>query len=210
MTKSILFFLFTCMLISKLEAQESKPLKNSIGINVTSLLSEVISIGDNKNTDKFNILYTHYGSKSNFRIGVNAFYNKESENNILIGSGITALTEQAYKIRMGFEKRNDLSHKFNFTYGIDALYIYEASNSEAESGFENTNTINSIGLGPVLRFEYKLSKRISLMTESTMYFIAGNNRDKLTQLGSVIQDKTTKKSNLTTTIPSVLYLNIHF
>ncbi len=196
----------------KINAQDSIQyrLKNAIGINVTSLLAEVISIGDNNNENKFNIIYTYYGGQSNFRLGANFFYNKSSENNLIIGSGTTELTEQAYKFRVGYDIRHDLSSKFKFTYGFDLLYQYNSSKSDAESGFINNNTKNSYGIGPVLRFEYKISKRISLMTESTLYFFTGNNHDKLEQSGFILQDKTTKTSNLTTTIPSVLYLNVHF
>jgi hypothetical protein len=212
MIRLSLILLCVCILSIKIEAQDSiqHRLNNSIGINVTSLLAEVISIGDNNNSNKFNIIYTYYGGHSNFRLGANFFYNKESENNPNIGSGTTTLIDQAYKFRMGYDIRNDLSSKFNFAYGFDVLYLYSSSKSDAESGFININTKNSYGIGPVLRFEYNLSKRISLMTESTLYFLTGSSHEKLEQLGLILQDKTTKSSNLTTTIPSVLYLNVHF
>lgn len=210
--KKIYLLLFIAFSHLNMKGQETSKLyyKNAFGVNVTSLLGEVISVGDNNNNDKFNLLYTRYGEKSNFRIGANAFYKKQTENNILIGSGSTDLIDMAYKIRMGFDWKKELSTKFNFTYGFDALYLYNSSKSESQTGFVLSNVKNSYGIGPVMRFEYKLSKRISLMTESTMYFISGNNKEILSQGGVQVSDKSTKSGDLNTTIPSVLYLNVHF
>jgi hypothetical protein len=199
-----------CFCFLNLKAQDANKIyyKNAFGVNVTSLLGEVISVGDNNNNDKFNLLYTRYGKKINFRIGANAFYKKQSE--LLFNSGLTELIDKAYKIRMGLDWRKELSSKFDFTYGFDALYLYNSSNSVTQTGFILNNTTNSYGIGPVMRFEYKLSKRISLMTESTMYFILGNNIKELSQNGAVISKENTKSGDLNTTIPSVLYLHVHF
>jgi hypothetical protein len=183
--------------------ENSVKLKNAVGINMTFLLSQVISVGDNDDGDKFNLLYTRYGKKVNFRIGANLKYTNDSE--------IVDLSEQSYKLRLGIEKNVDLSSKFTMMYGLDGLGTFYKSVSESiQTNFRNIEVKKSFGAGPCLRFEYRLSNRVSLMTESTLYFLFGNLNQELFQAGNSIQKTNKNFSNFNTTIPSVLYLNIHF
>lgn len=202
----IIFFL----IYLNLSAQQKKVYKNDIGINVTSLLSEVIGLGNNNtNVPTFNLTYRRSGNNKAFRISAHAGLDKSSDFNSNTGTNIF-LEEKDFRLRLGFEKHLPLSQKFTLIYGLDVLGTYETSLSESSTGFENDIKIISAGAGPVIRFEYKLSDRISLMTESTLYFIKGNESDVVKFFGQVQTSSDNSKYSLTTQIPSVLFLNVHF
>ncbi len=202
-----LFFIFISLSVFSQDAQRPK-YKHSIGVNVTSLLAQVISIGDNNTNDKFNLIYTNYGQSINFRIGANATYSEGTS--FFNTTGNTKLTDQAYKIRIGFEKRNALGSKFYLGYGADIFGLFSASDSDSDAGFKVSKANNGIGLGPVLRFEYFVSNKISFMTESTFYFAYGKKSDDTFVNGQLQNSNSSTYQNFETTIPSVLYLNIHF
>ena len=201
--------LFLILIVQSVTAQKANVYKNDIGINMTTLLSEVIGLGDNDIVPNYNISYRRTFNKKAFRISAHAGLNKNSDFNNIDNSTIS-LEEKDFRLRLGFENHLYLSQKFLLIVGLDVLGMYQSSISVSSTGFENDIKTISAGAGPALRFEYKISDRISLMTESTLYFITGNENDKVTFLGQVQNDSNNSKYSLTTQIPSVLFINVHF
>lgn len=205
----IISFIAFLLIFVNLAAQQKKVYKNDIGINVTSLLSEVIGLGNNTTVPNFNLTYRRSGNNKAFRVSAHAGLDKSDDFNSNTGTTIF-LEEKDLRLRLGFEKQMPLSQKFTLIYGLDVLGIYETSLSKSSTGFENDIKTISAGAGPVIRFEFKLSDRISLMTESTLYFIRGNENDVVRFFGQVQTSSDKSKYSLTTQIPSVLFLNVHF
>ena len=193
--KKTLFFCFIVIAYGAV-GQSSHRYKNDLGFNVTSLLSEVIGIGNQGDSPVFNISYRRKGTKSAIRISAHLGFNKDNSINEIDFSELT-LNESDYRLRIGYEKILDLSNKFKMLYGIDGLALFSSSEIK-------------FGGGPALRLEYKISDRISLMTESTLYFLTGWSEDVLQLGGQQLANERNTTFNLSTQIPSVLFLNVHF
>ncbi|MBP6398712.1 MAG: hypothetical protein KBF57_02110 [Saprospiraceae bacterium] len=206
--KKTLFFCFIVIAYGAV-GQSSHRYKNDLGFNVTSLLSEVIGIGNQGDSPVFNISYRRKGTKSAIRISAHLGFNKDNSINEIDFSELT-LNESDYRLRIGYEKILDLSNKFKMLYGIDGLALFSSSISSSSTGLKNDVTEIKFGGGPALRLEYKISDRISLMTESTLYFLTGWSEDVLQLGGQQLANERNTTFNLSTQIPSVLFLNVHF
>lgn len=182
--------------------------QNDIGINVTNLLSKIISLG-NDDQPAFNISYRRKNEASGLRLSLHIFFDKKTD--APVNGFDVDRTEHDYKLRFGYEFYKSLSKRFTFAYGPDVLYLNTQSKSVSpQSGFTNDIKEYKFGIGPALRFEYKLSDRISLMTESTAYFLTGKKKNLLLQNGAPPFETNSKSWEFATHIPSVLFLNIHF
>ena len=203
------FILLFIVVASSAFSQSAHRSKNDLGFNVTSLLSEVIGIGNQGDNPVFNVSYRRKGNKSAIRLSAHVGYNKDNSINEIDFSELS-LNESDYRFRIGYEKMLDLSNKFKMLYGIDALGLYSSSISSSSTGLRNDVTEFKFGGGPALRLEYKISERVSLMTESTLYFLTGWSEDVLHLGGQQLANERNTTFNLNTQIPSVLFLNVHF
>lgn len=203
----ILFCL--CLMAIDQFGQSTARFKNDLGFNVTTLLSEVIGVGNQGDNPIFNITYRRKGKTSSLRVSAHLGYNEDQSTNEIDFSVLT-LKESDYRIRLGYEKRIDLSNRFQMHFGLDGLGLYSTSNSISTTGLTNDIKEFNFGGGPALRLEYKLSDRISLMTESTLYFLAGRGSDVLSLNGQQLANEQKITYKITTQIPSVLFLNVHF
>lgn len=108
--------------------------------------------------------------------------------------------------RIGFEKRLDLTQKWKFYYGLDAVASHEFTKIETENeGPFSGNTMNlnqtiSGGLAPLVGIQFDLNDRLSLMTEANFpllfgvtkiertdsNFPQGDDKDKLQSFSSAI------------------------
>ena len=120
--RKIFFLLFTVVVFEAF-GQSPHRYKNDLGFNVTSLLSEVIGIGNQGDNPVFNITYRRKGNKSALRLSAHVGYNKDNSINEIDFSELS-LNESDYRFRIGYEKIVDLSNKFKMLYGIDGLVLY--------------------------------------------------------------------------------------
>lgn len=204
----ILLCLFT-LLAKDHFGQSAHKFKNDLGFNVTTLLSEVIGIGNQGDSPVFNLTYRRKSKSAAFRVSAHVGFNKDNTINEIDFTELD-LTESDYRLRLGYEKMLDLSNKFKMHYGIDGLGLYSSSISSSSTGLSNDITELSFGGGPAIRMEFKLSDRISLMTESTLYFLIGSSYDVLQLGGQELANEQNTTYRISTQIPSVLFLNVHF
>lgn len=206
----VIVFLFTTILAYN-QSAEKEFFANDIGINVTTLIGEVISLTKEKEPN-FGITYRRKSKNLGFRISGNFKINNDIENiNSNNNFDQIEVSEFLINSRAGIEKYKKLHHKFNLAYGFDLLYLFSKENSISfNTSIESKEQIRKMGAGPALRFEYYLSKKISLMTETTLYAFYAQENQKLLSGGSEINNTTSKEFEFKTSIPSVLYLNIHF
>ncbi|MBK8700190.1 MAG: hypothetical protein IPN29_11930 [Saprospiraceae bacterium] len=208
MFRKIVIVVFLAPIFWHCSAQDAFKRKFDIGVNVTSMLANVISLGGNDDTPRYNLSFRIKKDRSGYRISTNISYNKDSE----IGTDgvFLQLTEADYRVKLGYEKYQVLTGRFILAYGLDAIWQRTSSFSEAGNGFSNDEKFQGIGGGPAFRFEYKLSDRVSLMTETTLYFLLGRKTDELSLSGQSLNKSTNDTVQLSTQIPSVLFLNVHF
>lgn len=213
MTKQIhlkyIFLLALSLVFGEISGQKTVKYDNDIGINVTSLLSQVIGLNENEENTFFSVQYRRSSAKYGFRFSGYADVDKKEDSDVSTGSTLT-LKDQDFRIRAGIEKVMPLTGKFSLAYGMDIIGLYEVSHSTSSSGFVNEISLIRTGAGPALRFMYQLSDRISLMTESTLYYLSGSKKDVLTLNGIVQNESRSTTYSLSTRIPSVLFINVHF
>ena len=141
--------------------------KYEVGLNVTGLLGNLLSLDQNtEQVSPYILLLRKHTKKSTIRFDLNTVYKTSSDFDI---NGIKReLGEFNLDVRFGVEKIKVLNKRFAFGYGIDLVGGYTESNSLVSSFFIEKSIIG-IGLGPCIRLHFKLSERVVLSTESTFY-----------------------------------------
>lgn len=193
------------------------PYKNEIGINVTNVLGNLLSLNPNNAKSPYGITYRRHLGKTSFRSGYNVNITNSSEEDFSNGNFITRkLNILTIDTRFGLEKHLLLSKKFLFSYGFDVLFGYVKENSEinefnfGSSTFTSDQNTLGVGLGPVLRFEYKISDRLFISTESSFYGYYSKTTETLNINGNVSNEPEKSSSNLKLELPQSLFFNISF
>lgn len=124
-----------------------------IGLNFTQFVSQFVPLNlKNVKDGPIGYSFKYYNDRDfALRFGFGANINKEFENSFL-------------SIRLGYEKRRQLSEKFFFTRGWDVLALVGGFNlpSKQENG-------GAIGLGPVIGLEYHITDKLIFTTESMLF-----------------------------------------
>ena len=173
MIKKITLLLNCLVFVSALDAQvetaKPKAFKHELGLNVTSLLTDLL--GNNNRTDAGNYLITYKKVKDNtaFRmgVGINVSVKNDNTRNFNI-----QLNNQNFQLRLGKEWRHSISSKLQYYFGADGLV---GSRREENNGAVNTGVIIQsdntfiVGGGPVLGFQFALYDKLLLGTEGALY-----------------------------------------
>ncbi len=216
----ILFLTFSSTAIgqsSKLSIQDFYSYKNEIGINFTNVLGNVLSLNPENASSPYGLTYRRHLGKISFRSAVNINITNTSEDDFSNGLFINrTLNIIKSDFRVGLEKHLVLHKKVLFSYGIDILGSIGNEKSEIQdfnlggtTFVSNENTYGG-GLGPVLRLEYKISDRIFISSESSLYGFVSKTKASLTING--VQDEDIKSSDfsLILVLPQSLFFNISF
>jgi hypothetical protein len=207
--KKIILLLVIVIYFTPLFAQENKQNfylnKNEVGVNGTFLLGNLLSLTNNTNTP-YSAFYCRHFKKSNLRLGADINYDDTKDFN----SGLQRnLKNILYAGRLSYEFNKPISNRFMMHYGLDIIGKYESSFSTVSDFFTNEVETISVGGGPAMRIVFKLHEKIFLMTESTLYGIGGN-KITTTNLNQQIDKTTSPFSSFKLTIPTSLYISIHF
>lgn len=222
--RHLYILILICLQCSFLTAQTDDALpkkfyayKNEIGINVTNVLGNVLSLNPNNASSPYGLTYRRHFDKWSLRTGMNINVDNLNEDDFSDGSFITRkLNRLGLNTRIGVERHMVLSKRFMFSYGLDALLGIEREHSEINGfNFGGTTFINventmNYGLGPVLRFEYKISERLFISTESTLYANYSEKSSELTINGVKEEDPKKTNSQLHLILPQSLFFNISF
>ena len=191
--------------------------KNEIGINVTNVIGNVLSLNPNNASSLYGLTYRRHSGKWSFRSAFNINYSNLEDEDFGSGSVFTRkLNITETNTRIGFEKHMVLSKRMMFSFGLDALLGINTENSEIIDFNFGGNTFASqqntigYGLGPVLRFEYKISDRLFISTESSLYGYTETTKESLTVNGVNSDEPTKKSSNIRLELPQSLFFNVSF
>lgn len=161
-----------------MQAQTTKTIE--LGFNSSPLLTSFISIGQ---TEAANppVAFTWKRVKTNgrvFRMGIG--FNLRSR------TGFIEPNTNQFFFNIGFERRRDISEKWEYYWGGDLMF-------NRETNFrERTLLGDGIGLGPVLGIRYVVNEKISFSTESTLYLVFG------------------EETNMSFIPPTSIYFNLEF
>lgn len=210
---------------------------NEVSVNATGFVANYFNLGGVSSNSPYIIDYKRRISGNNtfLRSSLNlaiSDQNNESPN----GSRIKQKAN-AYDLRLGLEWRKQIANKFIWSYGIDAAAGLGNNYSSSEFVFNNffngrqfQDTILSIaesstvqiGGGPVTGLRWQVSPRISVWTESRLYFFYAEDRNETrfedvmdeTKLSRPGQFDGNSRVNFSNTLnlfaPLDLYITFHF
>lgn len=186
--------------------------RHQVGINFTNVLGNVLSLNPNNTNSPYGLTYRRHGKKWTFRSGVGVGYFKTTTFST-IGNvfGDVELTELNVESFIGFEKSLSVSSNFRVGVGMDIIgsVLQEDAKLKSIDSFENYENAYSAGLGPFIRFEYKIASQITLSTESSLY---GRLIFKETYLkdGPLEVKNSFTDSGIELVMPEALFINISF
>jgi len=153
--------------------------KHELGADVTGLLKQFFFNNYNAPTyfPAYYISYRYHLKKTNIRFGLGAQYsNRQSSPYLINGEEKTfSNISSSFSFRIGYEKFSELSNKWQAFYGVDFRSSTSSVNNQAH--FSNAYYINGsisatqvYGIAPLLGFRYRISKRVSILTETSFSF----------------------------------------
>lgn len=193
--------------------------RNDLGINVTNVLASVFSLNGEKDPNPFSLIYRRHYNSTSLRIGTHFSYKKTRQKEFTSGAFLSRdLDVSNGSLRAGFEKHLPLSKKFMFSYGFDILGSLGYETSEVTENtingvtnfFSATQNTYSAGAGPIIRFDFKLSDRMLLSTESAIYATRQWMTSSVSINGVTSDDPTRSGFDLVLSLPQSLYFNVLF
>ena len=191
-----------------------------VGINVSEFVKTFIvpanntALGANANTYLLSFK-TLFKSGATLRFGTGFRYSNKQVDDDDFG-GIQTQINNQFNTRLGFEWQFNLSRRWNAFAGVDGVYSTGRQRTETPSfppdKFITQTSINAYGGGPVVGIQFRLTRRISLLTEAALYAQSITTTD--TQVDTSFpanNSKTvTKENNISFIVPQSLFLIITF
>jgi hypothetical protein len=221
LVKTISLYLVWLILPNKLFAQitptKTPEYKHELGLNVTNLLTDLL--GNNNRTDAGVYLLSYKFVKGNKAIRIGATTNFAFKKERSITNSTIDLNSQNFQLRIGQETRHDLSSRLQYYVGFDGIAGYKFEESAATSSFNTliqSDKLFSIGLGPVVGFQFKIYDRLLIGTEGSIYAAYNANSTKFSETafrgtsGSLPPNKESNIVSLQTNLPKFLFLILKF
>ena len=201
-------------------AQDSRKNDNAIsyevGLNLTNVLSSFLSIDNEQlDADPYSVGFKIKKGKNVFRTSASLVLKNSLENDAII-NGQRSLKDNVFGLKLGYEKRMRISDRFSGFFGFDMLGEYRIEESEFVPNFgervEDVQEQIVFGGGPVLGIMFHINKKLSLGTESTLYFIYGkeDSETKFLPSGEIFSKDQSTFIGLNHMLPQSLYFIFHF
>jgi hypothetical protein len=216
----VLYFGFTSTLINAqdivVHVGAEHETHHAIGLNTIGFFDQFTG-DDNETRYRSPYLITYSGALG--RIAIRAGIGPEYTSQTVVHDGFTNSEENSLlridsRIGAGITLVDD--SRWEVLVGLDATYGYSRERDIEDSGFDRiTNQIETqaFGGGPFIQIAYQISKRVSLSTESTLYWTHGTSEHielfKNFPDFNTVLSKTTS-NGLDLTLPNTIFLRIHF
>ena len=177
---------------STLEEQEAKQeirlqekfFLTEIALNSTNLVRAVLNTGGQQGMPyMFNVkmLINPLNTGIKMGMGGNRFTRTVDE-----GFAQDKEDQKSLDVRLGLEWQFRWTKKLLMSFGVDGFYFSEYNSVSVFNGFEEqrvTDRLRGFGGGPVIGFQYFISERLSIYTETAVYYSEGEgNHDELFSL----------------------------
>lgn len=198
--------------------QSFYPYQNELGINFTNVLGNVLSLNPNNANSPYGLTYRRHLGKKSFRSALSLLVNNEKKSDFENGLFVTrTISQTTSQFRIGLEKHIVLNKRVLFSYGFDLLGKVMIDNSSIEDfsnfgsvTFQSKATTFGGGAGPMLRLEYKISDRLFISSECSLYGFYSSTTENL-KFGSQPSEQTkSSDSSLELLLPQSLFFNISF
>lgn len=207
---------FSSLSIQAQETGKEKRNQHQIGVNASYFFKQFLNLGSNNNLtiSPYILSYKIVDRKHHgFRMG--AGFNMLSNTQNPDSTNSVKNSTSSYNLRFGYEFQKELGPKWMCFFGADGLFNYSLDKTNTSNGFDqvtNSETILTYGAGPVLGFQYNLSKHISLFTETGIYALVGQSVSKSSFLSNPqFNDETkTTVTSVSFLLPTSLFLIVRF
>jgi len=176
-----------------IQAQSEKETKkNEIGTDLTSLIEQILNFNQSEfftpYSATYQLTYKRHFKKFSVRMGIggNSF---SRERDSQVSDEKVKSSSQRFNYRIGIEKQMNLGKRWRFFYGLDfRQFISNSSNdfNYQNAGWRHGNDRkrNTIGFSPFFGIDFKISKQISIQTETNFiaYSLKSSNQPKITQI----------------------------
>jgi hypothetical protein len=184
MKKTLLVLLLSFTLVtaySQDTTRQNKVCHNEFGLDATGFMKEFFNFNNAQYQSYYSptyyLTYRRHFKKANFRFAVGGDYNNDvvPSQNQYDPTIVYADKSFDFSARIGMEMFSELNKHWQVFYGVDfiASYNYEKRDDrysmDGYTAGEESSTQN-IGLAPMLGIRYRVSKRLSLTTESSFSF----------------------------------------
>ncbi|MBX7181849.1 MAG: porin family protein [Bacteroidia bacterium] len=204
---------------STLFAQENSTEKRNqhqIGVNASYFFKQFLNLGSSNSLSisPYILSYKIVDRKHHgFRMG--AGLSMQSSNQNPDSTNSVKNSTSAYNLRFGYEYQKELGPKWLCFFGADGLFNYALDKTTTNNGFDkvsNTDVLLTYGGGPVLGFQYNISKHISLFTETGIYALVGQSVSKssFTNNPQFNEETKTNVSSVSFLLPTSLFLVVRF
>ena len=188
--------------------------KNEFGIDVSSLLRQFFNANQyyGVNNPPYYLTYRRHFKPGNIRFAIGGSYTNQDYPTTVPGNSNPTIFNQYYyqaDFRLGWEFVTELASRWQVFYGLDVRPSFSHSRNEGGNynngyaqGIESKST--TVGLAPVLGFRYRITNRLSIMTEGafSVYYQASSTRQFFTPASSqypAIPDANPPKTKVTAT-----------
>lgn len=204
------------------KAQDAeKVYRHQLSLNATSFIGPYLTFNGNVvSNSPYLLTYKNINKGRGLRTAIGGTFNSRSQNPGN-GNNLSKNANGRLSFRIGYEFQEELSKRWLYYVGIDAVYGYELSRTKTSvvQGFppQNTEIITGtenfgFGGGPVFGLEFKLGKRISLNTETTVYLTYNEIRSVNNNPGfpSFSSTSFTASTAASIVIPTSIFFVFHF
>lgn len=162
--------------------EDKKKFSHFVGVQINPLLRQLLTIGSVPNTgNPFLLNYSMNNNRTKWGVhaGIGFSFNQIKDNDNITDRKTLSTSVSS---RIGFDKFYDLSARWQLGFGVDGIYqLSENITNTQIISFDTINTESKIttqrsggGFRGFARF--KLSERVMLGTECTMYYQFGFNK----------------------------------
>jgi hypothetical protein len=212
-----LFTLLLCCCPFVLCSQTEKPAADStahrgfeLGLNITNTLGSFLGNTDqNSFIDPYLLSMRIGGPKRRVRLGFGGRFNESDD---FEGGSSREVREIDVQVRVGFEVVQDVTPRFAYFYGIDAVLArqFESVQTFLSGGGASLRTETyDLGGGPLFGILFRLHPRVMLLTESSLY-ATGRTGKRTINAPPDVRTNNISGFRVRPVIPTSLFINFVF
>ncbi len=157
--------------------EEAPSASFQLGLNATQFVNTFFSFNENQgNPGSYLLHFKSIKNQQAFRLGL-GFALSKTTTDVDVNQGERVNKNNFINLRIGYEWHVPLTRRWLTYFGFDALVGFSNFKSEFDPGFGRITTESenlNLGGGGVAGVQFNINERISLATESTLYFVHRN------------------------------------
>lgn len=220
MKKWNLLGLLVFLLCYQIQAQSSLgtdiTYKNELGLEALFIPSLFMSAsGESFSTSPYGICYKRVIGENAIRMGIGGVLKSTESGNSVLQNVLNRQEAYNLDIRLGFEHRKIISPRILVYGGMDVIggvsnAQNSSSNPDGSFASKSEQEVSYLGGGPIVGLQFKMTKRLFISTEGSMYYSQIDRRIGSHLVGHDPSVREEKTHTLKMTLPTYIYINFYF